>query len=193
GFGKRQRQKLKFRRDRDNRDDYFIHGDEATIRKTFGEAYTVKGKKSGHTRGMGTKKHKFTNMYGFDPTEYSQIRFLDPLTGVTIDSGVNAQIDLIQDDFGTIRMQHVEDDLLERQAITGSPGIKAFFLKHGSDKALEVDLTPHRALMVGVNSNNIAGYPEREGELRQTSPHSVIDASSVPKENPYNLEQVKEE
>nr|AWJ64339.1 MAG: polyprotein [Ornithogalum mosaic virus] len=184
GMGKRQRQKLKFRNTALGKLGREVHGDDGTIEHHFGEAYTAKGKAKGKhgTRGMGTKTRHFMNIYGFDPSEYTIVRYLDPLTGATQDENPLMAIDLVQERFAEIRSQLISEDKLERQAVKSNPGIQAFYMKNKSDAALKVDLTPHNPLLV-TRMGNIAGFPENEFVLRQTGKAQNIKASDVPESN----------
>ncbi|MCA7081914.1 hypothetical protein LGL73_14325, partial [Staphylococcus aureus] len=75
---------VRFRNARDRKLGYEVHADDDTIEHFFGAAYTEKGKKKGKTHGMGKKNRRFTHMYGYDPTDYTFVRFVDPLTGNTL-------------------------------------------------------------------------------------------------------------
>jgi hypothetical protein len=143
GYNKRQRQKLKFKTARQDKIGRVVYGDDGIIEQTFGEAYTSKGKKTGKTKGMGAKTWRFVNMYEFDPTEYSFIRFLDPLTGETLDESPYTDISVVQDHFGGIRSKRIIEGDLESDQVNYKPGITAYFVKEGAKKALKVDLTPH--------------------------------------------------
>nr|AUZ41745.1 polyprotein [Sugarcane mosaic virus] len=182
GKNKRSRQKLRFKQARDNKYAYDVTGSEDAIGQNFGTAYTKKGKQKGTKVGMGVKQHKFHMMYGFDPQEYNLIRFVDPLTGATLDEQIHADIRLVQEHFGEIRGEAILNDTLDRQRIYGSPGLQAFFIQNGSTNALRVDLTPHEPLRVVAN-NNIAGFPEYEGTLRQTGTAISIPINQVPVAN----------
>nr|YP_007001280.1 VPg [Ornithogalum mosaic virus] len=184
GMGKRQRQKLKFRNTALGKLGREVHGDDGTIEHHFGEAYTSKGKAKGKhgTRGMGTKTRHFMNIYGFDPSEYTIVRYLDPLTGATQDENPLMAIDLVQERFAEIRSQLICEDKLEKQAIISNPGIQAFYMKNKSDAALKVDLTPHNPLLL-TRTGTIAGFPENEFVLRQTGKAQNIRASDVPESN----------
>ncbi|AHU88030.1 polyprotein [Vanilla distortion mosaic virus] len=181
--GKRQAQKLKFRESRDKKVGYVVEADDKTIEHFFGEAYTKKGKTKGSskTRGMGTKNRKFTNMYGYDPADYSFVRFVDPLTGYVIEDSPYTDINLIQEEFTRERLRMLGEDEIEMQHMQSQNTIQAYFIKNLATDALKVDLTPHRPLAVGNNSNSIAGFPERENELRQTGHPIIVPATQIPK------------
>ncbi len=180
---KRQRQKLKFRDVRDNKHAREVHGEDADIEHYFGSAYTKKGKGKGTVRGMGIKNRRFINMYGFDPTEYSFARYVDPLTGQTLDESVVTDLSLVQDHFGKIRTEYILSDKLEPQHIAANTRVEAYFVKDGAKQILKIDLTPHNPLQVGDKSASIAGHPDREFELRQTGRPSLVDASLLPQRN----------
>nr|QPM95836.1 polyprotein [Basella rugose mosaic virus] len=179
---KRKVQKLKFRDARDRKMGREVYGDDGTIEHYFGAAYTEKGKKKGNnnTKGLGRKTRRFVHMYGFDPTEYSFVRFVDPLTGHAQDEGITADMSIVQEEIADIREKAMlnDDDLVDY--IRQNPGIQAYYMKHGSDKAAAPDLTPHNPLLV-CRSATIAGFPERETELRQTGPPKVVNMNEVPK------------
>nr|AWJ64350.1 MAG: polyprotein [Ornithogalum virus 3] len=179
GFAKRQRQKLKFRNARDARLGREVFGEEA-VEYHFGDAYTKKEKKKGKKIGMGIKNRRFVNFYGFDPTDYSIVRFVDPLTGHTLDESTTCDIQLVQDEFYEKRMEAVVKDELSKEAMNYHTTVQAYFLKHGSDVALKVDLTPHSPLKVCEGSNTIAGFPERQGQLRQTGRAMQVDVREIP-------------
>nr|QFZ79336.1 polyprotein [Sweet potato virus G] len=178
---KRQRQKLQFREARDRKTGFEVHADDGTIEHFFGEAYVKKGKQKGKTVGMGTKTRKFINMYGFDPTEYSFVRFVDPLTGKTIDDSPYTDILLVQEQFAKARRNAVNNDLLSNERIATAPGIEAYYINEITNAALKVDLTPHNPLKACDRVNTIAGFPEREGELRQTGLPVKMTVNDVPK------------
>nr|WKM80304.1 polyprotein [Bidens mottle virus] len=182
GYSKSKKIKaLKFRKARDKRAGFEIDGNDDTLEEYFGSAYTKKGKGKGTTIGMGKSHRKFINMYGFEPGEYSYIRFVDPLTGAQIEENVYADILDVQKKFGEIRTQKIIDDELEPQATYSNPNIHAYFIKDWSNKALKVDLTPHNPLLVSERASLIMKYPEREGELRQTGQGVEVDVSEIPK------------
>nr|QBB78857.1 polyprotein [Wild tomato mosaic virus] len=179
---KRQRQKLKFRDARDNKVGRIIVDDDSgAVEHFFGSAYNKKNKGKGKTHGMGKKNRRFVNMYGFDPTEYSFIRFVDPLTGEMLDESVMADIMLVQEHFHDLRYEYLQDDKIEGAAMNAAPGITAYFVKDKISPVLKVDLTAHVPLKVCDNSSTIAGFPERENELRQTGQGKLIDPSELPK------------
>ncbi|WAJ59633.1 polyprotein [Paris potyvirus 4] len=186
---KRQRQKLKFRDVRDNKYAREVHGEDADIEHYFGSAYTKKGKGKGTVRGMGIKNRRFINMYGFDPTEYSFARYVDPLTGQTLDESVVTDLSLVQDHFGKIRTEYILSDKLEPQQIASNTRVEAYFVKDGAKQILKIDLTPHNPLQVGDKSASIAGHPDRELELRQTGRPSLIDVSLLPQRNEEALDE----
>ncbi|UTE10634.1 polyprotein [Potyvirus thevetiae] len=186
GYNKRQRQKLKFRNIRDSKTRE-VFGDDETLSFNFGEAYTKKGKNKGKTHGMGKKRNKFFNMYGFDPTDFTAVRFVDPLTGATLDESPYTDISLIQDRFGDIRQKLVLEDKLDRQSLANNK-IQAYYSNDFTKKALKVDMTPHNPLQVCSRFATIAGFPEREGELRQTGAHKEIQISDIPKPNEVEFE-----
>nr|UJE38535.1 polyprotein [Paris mosaic necrosis virus] len=182
---KRKMQKLKFRNAHDRKVGREIYADDYTMERTFGEAYTEKGKQKGsrHTVGMGKKTRNFIHMYGVEPENYSMIRFVDPLTGHTMDENPRVDMRIVQDEFGEIRRKKIIDDELDSQMVISNPGIQAYFIGKGTEEALKVDLTPHRPTLLCMNSNAIAGYPEREDELRQTGLPVKIARDQVPKQN----------
>nr|YP_008320588.1 viral protein genome-linked [Habenaria mosaic virus] len=179
---KRQKQKLKFRDARDRKVGRIVdaeNGSEA-VEFLFGDAYTKKGKKGGKTRGMGTKTRRFVNMYGFDDSEYKYVRFVDPVTGEILDENVMTDISLVQDHFGELRSEYINEDKISPQALYSNPGIKAYFVKDKTSPVLEVDLTLHEPLKLCDNSSTIAGFPEKEGILRQTGPAKQIKYEDMP-------------
>nr|AGF29567.1 polyprotein [Pennisetum mosaic virus] len=182
GRSKRSKQKLRFREARDNKHAHEVYGDDEVIARDFGTAYTKKGKGKGTKVGLGKKQHAFHMMYGFDPQDYDLIRFVDPLTGTTLDEQIYVDVKLVQEHFADIREEAINSDQLERQHVYSNPGLQAFFIQNGATNALKVDLTPHNPLRVTTN-NNIAGFPECEGILRQTGQAIKIHASEVPQPN----------
>lgn len=182
---KRMMQKLKFRDAYDRKLGREIYANDGTMEHTFGEAYTAKGKQKGstHTKGMGRKTRNFTHMYGVEPENYSMIRFVDPLTGHTMDENPRVDIRLVQEEFGNIRKELIENDQLDVQMVRRNPGVQAYFLGTGAQEALKVDLTPHIPTLLCINSNTISGFPEREGELRQTGLPVKVPSDAVPKPN----------
>nr|BBE01235.1 polyprotein [Narcissus yellow stripe virus] len=180
--GKRQKQKLKFRQARDNKNGREVYGDDGTIEHFFGAAYREKGKVAGKVRGIGAKQRRFVNMYGFDPEDFSAVRFVDPITGATLDESPLVDIHLIQEHFTNIREEMINDDQIDVQRIRNNPGIEAYYMNNRTDKALKVDLTPHNPLRSCDKVATIAGFPEREFELRQTGAPKHIKLDEVPKE-----------
>nr|ABO77134.1 polyprotein [Calla lily latent virus] len=179
----RQIQKLKFRDAFDRKVGREIYADDYTMEHTFGEAYTKKGKQKGsaQTKGMGRKSRNFIHMYGVEPENYSMIRFVDPLTGHTMDENPRVDIRIVQQEFDEIRQDMIKEDELDPQRVYHSPGIQAYFIGKNTEEALKVDLTPHRPTLLCQNSIAIAGFPERENELRQTGLPQVISRSDVPR------------
>ncbi|QCC30246.1 polyprotein [Lotus latent virus] len=190
GYNKRQRQKLKFRDTCDQKLGREVYGDDGTIEHYFGTAYTKKGKTKGTKRGMGAKNRRFTNMYGYDPSDYSFVRFVDPLTGHTLDENIYADIELVQEHFGEVRRAYMAEDKLEPQKIMSMPGIQAYYMSNAADKALRVDMTPHNPFKVCDATNTIAGFPEQEAILRQTGKPEMIKSSEVPTINEYTQDTV---
>nr|NP_945142.1 VPg protein [Lily mottle virus] len=182
---KRQRQRLRFREARDNKHAYEVHGDDADIQTYFGSAYTKKGKTKGVTRGMGIKTRKFVNMYNFDPTEYSFARYVDPLTGYTLDEQSLTDIALVQDHFGRIRRKLMEDGELEKESLAKNARLEVYFVKNLASQILKIDMTPHNPLRVCDHIETVAGFPERDMELRQSGKSVMVTAAELPKENPY--------
>ncbi|WZB50070.1 polyprotein [Periwinkle mild yellow mosaic virus] len=186
GYNKRQRQKLKFRNARDQKTRE-VFGDDENLSFHFGEAYTKKGKNKGKTHGMGKKRNKFFNMYGFDPTDFTAVRFVDPVTGATLDESPYADIAMVQDQLGEIRKRMLQEDMIDTQKLNQSR-IQAYYSNSFTKKALKIDLTPHNPLQVCENVATIAGFPEREGELRQTGKHIEINIDDIPKANEVEFE-----
>nr|QED45274.1 polyprotein [Onion yellow dwarf virus] len=184
---KRQIQKLRFRDSRDKKLNYAVANDDSTIEHYFGSAYTKKGKTKGTVRGMGRKMNKFYTMYGVDPTEYSIIRYVDPITGNTCDDAATEYSPKGIEELNAMRVEMVEDDAIDLQQFhrADAQTYVAYYIKHGSDKALKIDLTPHNPLMVCHHTASIAGFPEKEGFLRRTGPAVEVDISEVPKPKNY--------
>nr|ALF99870.1 polyprotein [Soybean mosaic virus] len=180
---KRQIQKLKFRDAFDRKVGREVYADDYTMEHTFGEAYTKKGKQKGSTRtkGMGRKSRNFIHLYGVEPENYSMIRFVDPLTGHTMDEHPRVDIRMVQQEFEEIRKDMIGEGELDRQRVYHNPGLQAYFIGKNTEEALKVDLTPHRPTLLCQNSNAIAGFPEREDELRQTGLPQVVSKSDVPR------------
>ncbi|AYC81022.1 polyprotein [Pleione flower breaking virus] len=180
--GKRSNQKLKFRDARDRKVGREVYGDDGVVEHTFGEAYTKRGKVKGnhHKKGMGNKTRNFVHLYGFDPTEYSFVRFVDPITGKMIDEAPHVDMSLVQSDLAEARVQAMaeDDDLIDY--VRAKPGIQAYFVDQKARKAIKVDLHPHNPLAVCRSKATIAGFPEREFDLRQTGPAQAIPYDEVP-------------
>nr|NP_734239.1 NIa-VPg protein [Papaya ringspot virus] len=180
GFSARQRQKLRFKSAANAKLGREVYGDDGTIEHYFGEAYTKKGNKKGKMHGMGVKTRKFVATYGFKPEDYSYVRYLDPLTGETLDESPQTDISMVQDHFSDIRRKYMDSDSFDRQALIANNTIKAYYVRNSAKAALEVDLTPHNPLKVCDNKLTIAGFPDREAELRQTGPPRTIQVDQVP-------------
>nr|WCB70616.1 polyprotein [Shamrock chlorotic ringspot virus] len=190
GYNKRQRQKLKFRQTSDGKHRE-VFGSDDTIEDHFGSKYIKKGKQKGNTRGMGTKTRRFINMYGFDPADYSYIRFLDPLTGVTLDEMPMTDIGLVQEHFEVVRNEQLLEGELDKQLIMARPQIEGYFVNDAAKKVLKVDLTPHNPLQVCDKSATIAGFPDMSGILRQTGSPLLIPISNLPEKNEVSFETRK--
>nr|BAE96764.1 polyprotein [Onion yellow dwarf virus] len=184
---KRQIQKLRFRDSRDKKLNYAVANDDSTIEHYFGSAYTKKGKTKGTVHGMGRKMNRFYTMYGVDPTEYSIIRYVDPITGNTCDDSATEYSPKGIEELNAMRVEMVEDDAIDLQQFhrADAQTYVAYYIKHGSDKALKIDLTPHNPLMVCHHTASIAGFPEKEGFLRRTGPAVEVNISEVPKPHSY--------
>nr|QED45188.1 polyprotein [Onion yellow dwarf virus] len=184
---KRQIQKLQFRDSRDKKLNYAVANDDSTIEHYFGSAYTKKGKTKGTVRGMGRKMNRFYTMYGVDPTEYSIVRYVDPITGNTCDDSATEYSPKGIEELNAMRVEMVEDDAIDLQQFhrADAQTYVAYYIKHGSDKALKIDLTPHNPLMVCHHTASIAGFPEKEGCLRRTGPAVEVNISEVPKPQNY--------
>nr|ASV48701.1 polyprotein [Papaya ringspot virus] len=180
GFSARQRQKLRFKSAANAKLGREVYGDDGTIEHYFGEAYTKKGNKKGKMHGMGVKTRKFVATYGFEPEDYSYVRYLDPLTGETLDESPQTDISIVQEHFGDIRNKYMDSDNFDRQTLIANNTIKAYYVRNSAKTALEVDLTPHNPLKVCDNKLTIAGFPDREAELRQTGPPRTIQVDQVP-------------
>nr|QYA72446.1 polyprotein [Tamarillo fruit ring virus] len=178
---KRQKQKLRFRDARDAKlGRVVVDDDSGAVEHFFGSAYTKKGKSKGKTHGMGKKSRRFVNMYGFDPTEYSFIRFVDPVTGEMLDESTMTDIMLVQEHFEDLRHEYLMNDKIESAKLYSQPGIQAYFVKDKVSPVLKVDLTYHTPLKVCDNTSTIAGFPEREGVLRQTGQKVEISPDKLP-------------
>nr|AZL49326.1 polyprotein [Henbane mosaic virus] len=181
GKSKRTRQKLKFRDAADEKVGRVAFDDNSgAIEHFFGAAYTQKGKSKGKTHAMGKKTRRFVNMYGFDPTEYSYIRFVDPVTGEMIDESVMADIILVQEHFNDLRHQYIDENKIDAEVLKKQPGISAYFVKDKTTPVLKVDLTGHVPLKVCDRHSTIAGFPEYEGVLRQTNLPEQLKYSELP-------------
>nr|NP_734099.1 NIa-VPg protein [Leek yellow stripe virus] len=180
GKNYRQRQKLRFREAHDSKHAYEIHGDDAQLQTYFGNAYTMKGKKSGNTVGAGRKMHRFYNVYGFEPTDYSFARYVDPLTGATLDESTVTDLSLVQDHFGTIRNQMRQSGDLEPDQISRNTTVECYYVNDLAKKVLKIDLTPHNPLRVSGRSNNVMGFPERTLDLRQTGAPVAVSYNQLP-------------
>nr|YP_006390073.1 VPg [Cyrtanthus elatus virus A] len=174
--GKRERQKLKFQRERSEKMNRGVFDDCEDNHDNFAKEYLKKKKSKGRSGGSDTKARRFVHMYGFDPQEYSIVKFLDPLTGIVYD----------QNDFKStwelsdkIVKDRFDDDDLERELLRYRPEIHAYYFKHGSHKAIKIDMTPHNATKVGKVSGRAVGFPSRQGEFRQTGEHVEVDVSNI--------------
>ncbi|MBW8393817.1 hypothetical protein K1D71_24705, partial [Escherichia coli] len=82
---------------------------------------------------------------------------------------------LFQEHFNDLRFEYLRDDKIETAKLYSNPGIQAYFVKDKVSPVLKVDLTGHVPLKVCDNSSTIAGFPDREGEFRQTGQATKID------------------
>ncbi|QED42822.1 ORF1 [Polianthes potyvirus A] len=188
GFGKRQRQKMRFRRASDARMGYELDADQQTLETYFGSAYTQKGKKGGRKRDPATKNRRFVTFYGFDPAEYSLVRYVDALTGATYDDSPLSGVEHAQEHFGKYRMKLLGEDEIQSHTLAENTKVEAYFIKHGAKDMIKVDLSPHNPLLIGRKTNTIAKFPEREFELRQEKEIKVLPISELPKQNEVDLE-----
>nr|WAB00023.1 polyprotein [Tuberose mild mosaic virus] len=187
GFGKRQRQKLRFRRAGDARMGYELDADPQTLEQYFGAEYTKKEKKSGRARTTHGKTRRFVNFYGFDPTEYALVRYVDTLTGITYDDSPMSGVEHMQEYFLKVRNQLRDEDEISAQSMMSNQRIEAYFIKHGAKDMIKVDLTPHNPLLICNKTNNIAKFPEREFEMRQSSKAETLDKAKLPPPNSKDL------
>nr|WDS52206.2 MAG: polyprotein [Konjac mosaic virus] len=166
---KRQIQKLKFRDARDAKMGREVYANDDTMEHYFGEAYRKKGKKTGKTKGMGHKKRQFTTFYGVNPDDFSLIRYVDPITGYTVDADPLESVHTIQAEFDAIRHDMIASGETDPQRFYSdhSNRIRAYLQRKNASHALAVDLTAHMPTLV-CPSGTIAGFPEREGEVRQS-------------------------
>jgi len=187
GDSKRTRQKLKFRQARDVKNASEVYADDdETIKENFGEAYLKRGRKGPkYERKMGSKSRQFVNFYGFDPTQYDTARFIDPITGHTVDINPNERIKEheIRDAFYDAREKRDENGTLQPGEGFHAKEVEAYFINNATKRALKVDLTPHNPLQVGHRTNNVAGHTIHEFELRQTGPARSIQVDQVPMAN----------
>nr|ADP30806.1 polyprotein [Chilli veinal mottle virus] len=177
---KRQKQNLNSGTHEQKVGRIIVNDDSGAVEHFFGSGYPRKGKSKGETHGMGMKSRRLGNMYGFDPTEYSFIRFVDPVTGEMLDESVMTDIMLVQEHFNDLHMEKVSEDKIQTARLYSNPGIQAYFVKDKVSPVLKVDLTHHVPLKVCDNSSTIAGFPEREGEFRQTGQATKIDYNELP-------------
>ncbi|AYD49586.1 polyprotein [Arracacha virus Y] len=179
---KKRMKELQFRNARNNQIERVMNNDDTTMADYFGSAYAAKGKQGGRTKGMGRKTRPFISMYGFEPTEYSYIKFMDPLTGKVIEENtIYADMKIVADEFAAERTRMLEADELDYETHRNKQTINAFFMKDGNTrKALKVDMTPHDAFKVCKNKATIAGLPERQGEFRQTGEAKIVDLADYP-------------
>nr|WEI47418.1 polyprotein [Telosma mosaic virus] len=184
---KRMLQKLKFRDARDRKVGREVYADDYTMEHTFGEAYTKKGKQKGSTKtkGMGKKSRNFFHMYGVEPENYTTIRFVDPLTGYTMDEHPRVDIRIVQEEISEAREAAINEGDLDRQAIVYKPGIEAYLFGKDTENIIKIDLTPHNSRVVCRNSATISGFPERDDELRQTGMPQTIPKDALPKPNEF--------
>ncbi|AAM19343.1 polyprotein [Cocksfoot streak virus] len=183
--GRSKQQSLKFRRAREQKHGYEVYGNDGAVEREFGPAYTKKEKKKGKTHRLGKKTRPFVNMYNFDPTEYTIVRYVDNLTGETLDESIQTDITIVMEHFADIREQMVDNRHLDPADDRENLNATAYFMHPHKESALKVDLTPHNPLLVGRRRVSIAGYPERRGELRQTEDHTFIPVTEVPAPNSY--------
>nr|BCJ04104.1 polyprotein [Pleioblastus mosaic virus] len=184
---KRSRQKMRFRDARDTKQGRVEYGDDGTVEQHFSRAYDKKEKKGNKSRQVSEKTRRFTHVYGFDPTEYNMIRFVDPLTGTTLDETTQPDMQLVKEHFNEMRESFVLDDKLDRQKVYKDPGIHAYFIKNSTNSALKVDLTLHNPNMI-CKSKIEAGFPEYEFELRQTGLPQEVEKANIPKSNEPEVE-----
>nr|UOF93154.1 polyprotein [Tradescantia mild mosaic virus] len=184
--GRKQKLRAQFKQSRMNKNLQSAFGSDDVIAQNFGEAYRSKGKTKGHTRGTGTKVRKFTNFYGFDPTEYDHIRFLDPITGYTVDTAMyDADVTEIQKEFIEARRFEYDDDKISLREASQPLSLKAYISSTRTGKAIEVDLTPHDPLAIGEKTNNISGFPDKEGIMRQSGMPTPVEKALIPKQKQY--------
>ncbi|CAJ57715.1 polyprotein [Narcissus degeneration virus] len=173
--GKRERQKLQFQKARTDKIDREVFRDENQD-SNFGKLYLKKNESKGKAGKSGTKARKFIHMYGFDPQEYSIVKYLDPLTGNVYDETEFKSVWELTDKVFEDRMA---DDDLERELLRYRPNIKAYYFKHGSHKAMQVDLTPHDPFKIGRISGRQIGFPAHAGEFRQTGEAKEMDLTDI--------------
>nr|WJZ69321.1 polyprotein [Iris severe mosaic virus] len=188
---KRKERQIRFKKAKGMQEMKMVWGDDETMQSNFGEAYTSKEKRKGKTHGMGRKENRFYYIYGFDPSDYDTIRFLDPLTGATIDIDTYV-LDVVSagEQLREIRNKMIASEEIDSQMDMANKRIKAYVIKTGAKIALELDLTPHNPFLVQRQHDTIAGYPDKEGQLRQTGMARQVDISCVPKPHKPVIEDV---
>nr|WGV46809.1 polyprotein [Aconitum potyvirus 1] len=187
--GKRQNQKRRFQIARNNKHAFEVNPDETDVEHYFGEAYGKKAQGKGRTRGMGAKSRRFYNMYGFDPAEYTFARYVDPLTGYTLDESALTEVKLVQEHFGKIRHELRMREELEPEAIDYHKKIEVYFVKDLAKQVLKIDMDPHNPFEIGRNTESIAGYPERKGELRQMGKPTLMSPTLLPAQREYEFDE----
>ncbi|WID88832.1 polyprotein [Snowdrop virus Y] len=179
--GYNRRNKLRFRNARMHRAHEAAHN-ESWIGQEFREEFQKKGRAKGKHTASTENKRRFYNIYGFEPGEYSIVRYLDPLTGKTFDTHPLTPMDVIQSHFQNLRREAVLNDEIDAQQTYVNTKIHAYFSNNLTKEALKVDLSDHRPGAIG-RGGRVIGFEERRGELRRTGPANIVGASSIPERN----------
>ncbi|AQT26513.1 polyprotein [Reed chlorotic stripe virus] len=180
GYGKRARQKQRYQQQRERKE---THG----TTRDFEDGLASYGKRKAKGKQIeGTIKNRFVNMYGFAPEEYQLARFLDPVTGYTVDRPVQGlDFDEVRDAFEETRTALHEDSALTPGNYLVPQTVRAYLVNTNLNKAIQFDITQHDSDLQCQNGRR-AGFTTHDGELRQTSRHQEIEINQVPPPNAFN-------
>ncbi|QIQ28451.1 polyprotein [Spartina mottle virus] len=178
-LSKRARQKQSYQRARDRK----TYGEDVV---DFDKETASYGKKKGKPRTHQGMKQRFVNMYGVSPDEYSLVRYLDPITGFTIDEQTNtSNIELVREEFQGVRSELNEEFQLRPGHGVIPTQLEAYVYNPDTQAALKIDLTLHDS-DYRCNNGRVAGFSNHDGDLRQSGRATPISIASLPPQKPLD-------
>lgn len=133
------------------------------------EILELTGKGKGRNQARSYSRAPFKNVYDLEINTFDIVRFVDPDTRMAYSfpaKGVNMN-EVVE------VMGELNADLLDARNIADvkPDRLHAYFLRDGDEHGYFVNMTPHRSTRVSSKNPLLPiGYPEHNGEMRQTGP-----------------------